>query len=301
MLRYPADRRTLLWCLAMPAVALAMYRAPGLIPFLCPVACYLALAAGLIAHHHHHCPTFQHRGLNAALSLWLSFFQGYPASSWIPIHNLNHHRFVNREGDVTNTWRYSRRHTWWTASTALFTFQLVEPTQAFVREARESQPALYRQLMAQYGVWLGTNLLLLGGAVALYGPWEGARVWLLASVLPALFAQWTLAFFSYIQHVHADAWSEHDHSRNFTGKLFNFLIFNTGYHTVHHAQPGAHWSTLPAAHARIERHVHPDLNVGNFLSWCFRSYVLALVSSRFGTRQLGRDPWDPPQHPHAPT
>jgi fatty acid desaturase len=278
----------------MGVVTLVMFGAPRWIPFLVPVACYLAFAAGLIAHHHNHCPTFRHRRLNDALSLWLSYFQGYPAFGWIPIHNLNHHHFVNREGDVTITWRHSRRHTWWTASLALFTLELGEPTQAFVRKARESHPALYRRIRAQYAAWLGTHLLLLGGALALYGPWDGARVWLLAAVLPALVGQWALAFFSYIQHVHADPWSEHDHSRNFTGKLFNFLVFNTGFHTVHHEHPGAHWSTLPELHARIQRHIHPELEQDNILTWCMSSYVLALFSPRFGTRQIGRAAYEPP-------
>jgi fatty acid desaturase len=96
------------------------------------------------------------------------------------------------------------------------------------------------------------------------------------------------------QHVHTDPWSEHNHSRNFTGALFNLLTFNAGYHTVHHDQPGAHWSTHPEAHARIAHHIHPELQPDNFLSWCMRSYVLSLVSPRFGTQQIGRAPFEPP-------
>jgi len=294
MLRNPADWRTLVWCLAMPAVTLTMYGAPGLIPFLGPVACYLAMTAGLISHNHHHCPTFQKRWLNEVLSLWLSVFQGHPAFAWVPMHNLNHHRYENREGDVTITWRYSRRHTWWTASTALFTFKLGGPTKAYMHKARERHPARYRWILAQYGVWAAWLVGLLGGALAVHGLREGTKVWLLASALPTFFAQWSIATFSYIQHVHADPWSEYNHSRNFTGTLFNLLTFNAGYHTVHHARPGAHWSTLPEAHARIAHHVHPEFQPDNFLSWCLRSYVLSLVSRRFGTQQIGRAPFDPP-------
>src|SRR5262245_28105798 len=40
------------------------------------------------------------------------------------------------------------------------------------------------------------------------------------------------------------------------GKLYNFLFFNDGYHTEHHARPGVHWRELPGrtiADARTSR------------------------------------------------
>jgi hypothetical protein len=58
--------------------------------------------------------------------------------------------------------------------------------------------------------------------------------------------------------------------------------------------PGAHWSTLREAHARIEAEIHPDLKPNSFFAWCFDSYVLALFSPRFGTKQIGRAPFAPP-------
>src|SRR5260370_928091 len=38
------------------------------------------------------------------------------------------------------------------------------------------------------------------------------------------------------------------------GAVYNFLFFNDGYHAEHHADPGTHWTRLPArvqAGARI--------------------------------------------------
>jgi beta-carotene hydroxylase len=285
----------------MPVVALSLYAAPGLIPYLCPLACYLALSAGVIAHNHNHCPTFRDRRLNDVFAVWLSIFYGYPTFAWIPTHNLNHHKFINKEGDATITWRYTNRNNWWVASTFFFVSSYWQsgPIKAFIRKARTSDRALFRRIVTQYVLWAGTHLLLLGLAMVLHGPWEGALVWLFAFALPAFFALWTIMLFNYIQHVHTDPWSEHNHSRSFTGRLVNFLLFNNGLHAAHHEMPGAHWSTLPAAHARIEADIHPDLKPRSFFAWCFRTYVLALFSPRFGTRQIGRAPFDPPSGAHG--
>src|SRR5678816_842971 len=106
-LRYPADRRTLAWAVAMPVVALLPYLRPELAVWLCPLSCYLALSAGVIAHNHNHTPTFRDRKLNGAFGNWLSIFYGYPTFAWVPTHNLNHHKFVNKAGDATITWRHT--------------------------------------------------------------------------------------------------------------------------------------------------------------------------------------------------
>jgi hypothetical protein len=119
-------------------------------------------------------------------------------------------------------------------------------------------------------------------------------VWGFAFLVPALFALWTIMFFNYIQHVHTDPWSEHDHSRSFDGVLINFFLFNNGLHAAHHEMPGAHWSTLREAHAKIAPLINPELIHGSFFGWCFRAYVLAPFFPRFGTKQVGRAPFDPP-------
>jgi hypothetical protein len=101
-------------------------------------------------------------------------------------------------------------------------------------------------------------------------------------------------FFNYIQHVHADPWSEHDHSRSFDGKLINFLLFNNGLHSAHHETPGAHWSTLTEVHAKLAPDINPELNQSSFFGWCFQVYVLAPLFPQFGTKQIGRAGFEPP-------
>ena len=113
-------------------------------------------------------------------------------------------------------------------------------------------------------------------------------------LLPALFALWTIMFFNYIQHVHTDPWSEHNHSRSWISPLLNFLLFNNGYHSAHHEMAGAHWSTLPELHARLAPDIDPRLNEQSFWWFCLRNYLLAPLFPSLGTHQIGRAPFDVP-------
>jgi fatty acid desaturase len=103
-----------------------------------------------------------------------------------------------------------------------------------------------------------------------------------------------MIFINYIQHVHADPWSEHNHSRNFVGKSSNWLVFNNGFHTAHHESAGLHWSKLPEAHAKIAHLIDPELQQPSIIRFCIRSYFLGMFSDRFRTHQVGRAAYDPP-------
>jgi beta-carotene hydroxylase len=103
-----------------------------------------------------------------------------------------------------------------------------------------------------------------------------------------------MMFINYLQHVHCDPWSAHDHSRNFVSPLCNWLVFNSGFHAAHHEHPGAHWSDLPALHAKIAPEIHPALCPSSILGFCMRAYLLGAFSERFRTRQIGRAAYDPP-------
>jgi len=122
----------------------------------------------------------------------------------------------------------------------------------------------------------------------------GTIVWLFGFAMPAAFASWSMIFINYIQHVHADPWSEHNHSRNFVSKLGNFLVFNNGYHTAHHESAGLHWSKLAGAHAKVAHLIHPELNQSSIFGYIFRAYLLGVFSEKYRTMQIGRAPYDPP-------
>jgi fatty acid desaturase len=297
MLRHGSDGRTLLWAfLFFPALGLAPFACPRLIPWLLPLNLYAGFCAGVLSHNHNHSPVFKSRRWNACYSAWLSLFYGYPTFAWIPTHNLNHHRFVNKPGDATITWRYSKRNTWLVASTYYFVsaYWQARPLRAYVAGARAHNRALYRKIVVQWLTLGGGQCSLLMLGWLLHGWARGSEVWFFGFALPALFATWSMIFMNYIQHVHTDPWSEHNHSRNFVSKLGNWLVFNNGYHTAHHENAGLHWSKLPEAHAKIAHLIDPDLNQPSIFAFCVKAYVLGALSDRYRTHQVGRAPYDVP-------
>jgi fatty acid desaturase len=291
--RRASDYRTLLWAALMPVVAGAQYVQADLVPYLSPLSCYLALAAGVMAHNHNHCPTFASRRANRVFGVWLSLFYGYPTFAWIPTHNLNHHRYTNGPGDATITWRYSNRRTLFIAATYFFVSSYFQsgPIKSYIRKARLSNRDLYRQILLQYAIWGGVAVGLLALAIARWGVARGLVVWLAASALPAVFALWTIMLFNYEQHVHADPFSEHNHSRSWTSRPLNFLLFNNGFHAAHHENPGLHWSELPRAHALLAPSIAPALVEGSVSWYFFKNYALAPFWPRFGSRQIGSPPF----------
>lgn len=248
----------------------------------------------MIAHNHNHCPTFTRKWLNALFGYWLSVFYGYPVFVWVPTHNLNHHKFLNREGDATITWRHTPKNHALVASTYFFVSSYYQsgPIKAYIRNARETKPALYRSIISQYVVWAGSHVFLYALACLRYGLGHGTVVWLCAFGIPAMFALWTIMLFNFIQHVHTDPWSAHNHSRNFTSRSMNYLLFNNALHTPHHEMAGAHWSTLWDAFDKIKDEIHPELRTRSFTWWLVRNYLLAPFLPGLGTKQIGRAPYD---------
>ena len=295
--RFAADYRSMFWALVLtPLLVAVQFAKPELAPYLFWVSCYFALSCGVIAHNHNHCPTFASKRVNHAFGNWISIFYGYPTFAWIPTHNLNHHKYVNRAGDATITWRHTRKHNFWVAVSYPFVsgYYQKDPTSAFIRKAKLQNPKLYRTILLQYTVWIGSHVVLLSLAIFLHGVQTGLFVWGLVCLVPAVFALWTIMWFNYVQHVHTDPWSKHNHSRSFDGRLINFMLFNNGLHAAHHENPGTHWSKLPELHAALAPKIDPQLCHYSMWFYFFRQYVVATFIPSLGTKQVGRAGYDPP-------
>ena len=56
--------------------------------------------------------------------------------------------------------------------------------------------------------------------------------------------------------------------------VLNALLFNNGYHTVHHLKPGVHWSQTPELHAQHVAKIHPSLLVKSWWGWMFHTFFV---------------------------
>jgi fatty acid desaturase len=293
--RFAADYRTLLWAFVLfPGVAFSQYVYPGLVGWLLPVSLYMGYCAGIFSHNHNHCPTFYSRRMNDFFGAYISVFYGYPLFAWIPTHNLNHHKFVNKPGDATITWRYTRKHTFFVAATYFFVSAYWQsgPIKEYLAKARAAKGRVHRQIVTQATTVIVAHVSLVALALGLWGWKTGALVYLFAFGIPCAFALWSMMFTNYIQHIHCDPWSPDNHSRNFVSPLSNWFVFDAGYHTVHHENAGTHWSKYPELHAKRGHLIAPELNERSLFSFCFKRYVLGLFSDRFRTKQVGRPAYD---------
>ena len=291
MLRNRADVKTLVWTLVlMPSAVVVQYVWPALAGWLAPLSIYLAYCAGVVAHNHNHAPTFFSRRANSLLAAWISFFYGYPVFAWIPTHNENHHKFTNAEGDATRTSQFSTRNTAWAAFAYFFHSARAQAPliRAFLVRTRRKNRGLFFDYIGQYLVVALGHAGCLGLAIWLHGPGRGTFVYASALGIPSALALWGLMFTNYLQHVDCDASSEWNHSRNFVSPWMNWLIFDNGFHTVHHEKPGLHWSRARAEHGRIAELIDPRFCEGSIFSYCFKTYVLkrspAPATPRFAAR-----------------
>lgn len=278
MLRYKADRRTLAYMAVTTAVFFLLWNLPTFNFWLYPVYLFLSVAVTVIAHNHNHLPIFRNSTLNSLTDYWLTVFYGFPAFAWIPTHNKNHHALNNKEGDYTITYRLTENNH--------LLMLLFYPTMSSYFQQRPIRDYL-KQLYAtdRKKFWLSAFqyvALAIWIGVALFIDWKKA---LLFVIIPQQFGLFAVLIFNYVQHVHADEESPVNHSRNFTGFL-NVMLFNNGYHTIHHDKSGTHWSKAPELHAAIAEKIDPSLNERSFWWYIFRAYFLGAVFRRFRTHSL---------------
>ena len=279
MLRYKADRRTLIFMAITTGLLIVQWVQPHFNWGLFIWANLMAVTVAVIAHNHNHLGMWKSKRLNRLTDYWITLFYGFPAFAWIPTHNQNHHKLNNKEGDDSATWRHSERNNLVT----LLTYPTIS--------GFHQQPAVGRFVKARWQknkrsamYYIGQALaLIVFLAVAVAVDWKKA---LLFIFIPQQVSLTTVLIFNYVQHVHADEQSKINHSRNFVGWGLNAFLFNNGYHTVHHDAPGLHWSKTPEAHAKVAHTIDPVLNEKSFAWYLLRVYVLSIFVPKFRTRSM---------------
>jgi len=278
MLRYKADYKTIFYMVLTTVLFAVQWIVTGVNPFLYPVYLFLSVAVSVMTHNHNHVQIWKSKLMNTLTDYWLTVFYGFPIFAWIPTHNKNHHKLNNRLGDYTITYRFSEKNNLATLLTypTISGFYQQKAIRNYLKDLYHNNRRRFYLCVSQYlilAVWI---------AAALFIDWEKA---LLFVIIPQQVSLFSVLIFNYVQHVHANEESEYNHSRNFTGFL-NFLLFNNGYHTIHHETAGLHWSRTPAEHKKIEHLIDDSLLERSFWWFIAKNYFLGLFIGKFKTDSM---------------
>lgn len=241
-----------------------------------PLLMYFSFACAAIAHNSMHCDVFYSKTLEEVWRIVLSLSYGHPVNTFLPGHNLSHHVYLQQHKDLMRTDQMTYR---W----PFLNFLLFQPQVApkiFIQDLHymRTRWTRARQLnkMCRYTV----TTILQGGLVVGALGYLMSQSWrkaLLYWVIPRLFAQWAIVTMNLLQHDGCDSLEEKNlnFARNFVGPSLNYLMFNNGFHTIHHQMPNTHWSQLPYMHKRIVApHIRPDLDQTSMLLYIWKTYIL---------------------------
>lgn len=278
MLRYKADIKTIIYMIITSAVLIIQWQFTGVSPLIYTVYLFLSVSVAVITHNHNHVKIWKSKVMNTLTDWWLTVFYGFPVFAWIPTHNKNHHKMNNRIGDYTITYRFSEKNNLATLLSypTISGFYQQKAIRNYLKDLYHVSKSRFFLTVSQYLIlilWIGAALLV---------DWRKA---ILFVIIPQQVSLFSVLIFNYVQHVHANEESEYNHSRNFTGFL-NFLLFNNGYHTIHHETAGLHWSKTPAEHKKIEHLIDSSLIERSFWWFIFRNYFLGLFIKRFKTDSM---------------
>jgi fatty acid desaturase len=291
-LRNSADIRTLLFVGLYFAVTVVAWVTFGTVHLgwsvlLLALTCVLSFLGAVATHNTVHCPVFRERWANRVFQVVLSLTYGSPVSSFVPGHNLSHHKHTQSPRDVMRTTKV--RHNSNLLNMLEFVprvaLAIMKNDKVYMEAMRGTHRAWYRQFRIEQTVVFGVT------AVLFLLDWQKT---LLYWIVPHLYAAWGIIGMNYLQHDGCDIEHPYNHSRNFVGKWVNFITYNNGYHGIHHRIPGAHWSLLPKLHAeKIAPYIDPRLDVPSFPVYLFQTFVWP------GTRQMydGSPVILPPEQP----
>lgn len=218
-----------------------------------------------INHNHMHHPIFTNNYINSIFNILLTLAKGHTATTIVVPHMMNHHKHnCSQEDWIRPDIAYKKK-----GRSRLVKYLYKASINMIVERQKSGAPKLSKR--QQINILIERCFLFI---CIIIGVYLNLKVFLLFVLLPWLIAMASLVCINLLQHDGCDHQSEFNHSRNFTGRLGNWICFNNGYHTIHHLKPSLHWSKLPKAHKEfVEDNIDPLLNHSSVFGYLFRNYI----------------------------
>jgi fatty acid desaturase len=218
LLRFWADLRPLAFNAIYFATLTLLWLQDAFAWWQVPLFVVLAVTAfqgAVQTHNAIHSPVFRQRWLNKIYQVVLTNIYGHPVSSYVPGHNLSHHKHTQSRRDVMRTTKVRFKHN---LLNGIFFMLSVVPSimradAVYSRTMFRRHPKWFRQLLFELSVLVAVTVTLF------YFDWQKA---LILWIIPHLYAQWGIVTMNTLQHDGCDGESEWNHSRNFVGKLVNW-------------------------------------------------------------------------------
>lgn len=204
---------------------------------------------GVNFHNHAHRPIFRAEFLNRWFGRFWAVNGGWPAFYWYHAHVVVHHANLLHEDD---DWTVPKRRPDGRFE-SIYSYVFLHWPWRYV-------PHLWKDFTTARGgsgvprKALKEGLIFVAlWSIPFFIDWKmGLALWL----WPAWVANSiTMAAGMYVQHagsVPKSAEHPYSHSNCFTSKFFNLMMFNIGYHIMHHDYERVHWSVLPEFHRRMK-------------------------------------------------
>lgn len=254
-----SDLQSVLYLLLFPSLIIFQWQLDAIQWILYALTCVLSLGIVAINHNIGHLPMWKSRALNQFTEYLAGTLQGVPLFLFKTVHIDSHHRYNQSEEDATRVARAGdHNHLLGYLIYPLYSLAPVRSLRGrYLSELSRSSPE-FRKIVVQH------FLLIILWGVTFSIDWQRTLIFI---IIPQVIGIHFLMASNYLQHAQCEVGSEYNHSRNFTGKCFNWLFLNVGYHTAHHLQDRIHWTELPHIHESIKHHIDERLCQKNFIGY----------------------------------
>ena len=221
----------------------------------------------VIIHNCAHCHPFTSRINNEIYFILLSALSATPVSLYVPGHNMSHHKHLESEKDVMRTSKMKYK-------SECLNLLLFMPTILIDIQRNDLHYMMIQYRCGNSIFWRFVREIIIVHICIVGTLYMDYKKAILIYVGPTIIGKYMIITLNMLQHYGCDPNSKFNHSRNFTGNMLNYFYFNNGYHTVHHNNPGLHWSKTKARHDEIKDCIRPDLNQECMLRYLFYAHVI---------------------------